>query len=283
MAFRTGIMASAYTYYAGYAEGFKLIKKHGYDCMDFQDFMGDGFKAYALPEDEFEKMMADIKKAAADADVTVWQTHGPWRWPPRDRDEADLAERFEKMSRAIVGTRLLGCRYCVLHPMMPFGTEEDPDPEGFMRINRDFFARLLPVAEQNGVILCLENMPMPALRLARPLEILEFVKSFDSPWFRVCLDTGHAATLGIQPAEAVKQIGKEYLAVMHVHDNEGTRDFHWQPFEGVTDWPAFSAALKEIGFEGVISLETQVSRKLPVALREENQIALAHKAKAIAE
>jgi sugar phosphate isomerase/epimerase len=46
-----------------------------------------------------------------------------------------------------------------------------------------------------------------------------------------------------------------YLAVLHVHDNDGERDRHWLPGLGIVDWEAFMHALVEIGFEGTLSLE----------------------------
>ena len=110
-------------------------------------------------------------------------------------------------------------------------------------------------------------MPFTKLILSTPVQVLDFVKEFDSPWFRVCLDTGHAAVFGLSPADAARMIGKDRLACLHVHDNDGRGDYHWLPFRGVIDWEDFSRALREIGFEGSLSLETNVSGKLPAAVR----------------
>ncbi|MBR7063270.1 MAG: sugar phosphate isomerase/epimerase, partial [Clostridia bacterium] len=52
--------------------------------------------------------------------------------------------------------------------------------------------------------------------------------------------------------------GRDYLRVLHVHDNNGVGDFHWLPETGVIDWDNFSRALRDIGFTGVFSLETNV-------------------------
>ena len=53
----------------------------------------------------------------------------------------------------------------------------------------------------------------------------------------------------------VRKMGSE-IKVLHVHDNTGDRDFHMWPTKGIIDWPGFMKALKEIGFQGVFSLET---------------------------
>ncbi len=159
------------------------------------------------------------------------------------------------MARAIRGTRALGCENFVVHNIMPYG-EKDEDKDKVIDINHDFFGRLLRVAEENEVCICLENMPFLNQCLAKPEDMLSLVKSFDSPLMRMCLDTGHAVLFGISCADAVRKIGKEYLKALHVHDNDGTRDQHLFPGEGVIDWKDFFSALKEIDFEGCVSLET---------------------------
>ncbi|MBP5767054.1 MAG: sugar phosphate isomerase/epimerase, partial [Clostridia bacterium] len=100
--------------------------------------------------------------------------------------------------------------------------------------------------------------------------------------FKVCLDTGHCAVCGVKAGDAVRETGKEYLAVLHVHDNNGRGDFHWLPYFGVIDWRDFTAALKEIGYDGSLSLETNVPGGVPEAAREPMELALAKMAAVLA-
>ena len=123
---------------------------------------------------------------------------------------------------------------------------------------------------------------MLALSISRPEAILRFVKTVDSPFFKVCLDTGHCAVFGDSPAQAVRLIGKEYLATLHIHDNNGHNDLHWNPYTGVIDWDDFSAALREIGFEGAVSLETAAPGHIPQDIREPFEQGLFHMARRIA-
>lgn len=233
------------------------IRELGYDCIDFQSFCHTE-NVFFGDQSDVSANLKLVRDACADAGLTVSQTHGPWRWPPRDSTKEERDERFEKMVRSLYGTAELGCRDMVIHPIMPFGDWQDPYPEAFMEMNLEFFGRLTEEAKKAGVVIDFENMPMPALSLATPLQILDFVKTIDSPNFRVCLDTGHCAVTKNDPADAVRMIGREYLRVLHVHDNDGRGDLHWLPETGVIDWRAFSDALHEIGFEGVFSLETDV-------------------------
>jgi len=119
------------------------------------------------------------------------------------------------------------------------------------------------------VVICLENMPFPCQCLARPRQTLEFVRSFDSEWLRVCLDTGHCAVLGLSAGDSVRLIGKEYLWALHVHDNDGLRDRHLPMRDGVLDWTDFGNALQEIGFEGTLSSEVKIPPTLDADGRDQ--------------
>ena len=161
------------------------------------------------------------------------------------------------MSRAIRGTALLGCRNFVIHPIMPWG-RVDADPKVTHAVNLDFMGRLCQTAAAYGVTVCLENMPFTQQSLATPEAYLKFVRELDLNNFSICLDTGHCTMHGVKPGEAVRMLGRDMLRVLHVHDNDGERDRHWYPYRGVIDWDDFGAALREIGFDGTLSLEANV-------------------------
>lgn len=279
---KTGITDSAYLLRYGYPEGLRRMKAHGYDCLDYQRFADTTGPLFALNDAEFARTLGEQRRQIEDAGIEITQTHGPWRYPPQDATPEDRAERFEKMSRSILGTALLGCKHFVIHPIMPFGPDKDPEPQRFWDMNIEFMTRLTDVARQHQVIICFENMPMLAHSIATPEAILRFAKTIDSPWFKVCLDTGHCAVFGLSPADAVRLLGKDYLRVMHVHDNNGRNDFHWLPYNGVVDWQAFSDALAEIGYEGAVSLECEIPRKFPNDIVEPAEKALATVAAKIA-
>ena len=276
---KIGIGSGAYWNENDVASGLALMKKHGFECMDYQKFINtENNELFTCSDTEFDELVKKDAAAIAEAGIIVSQVHGPWRYPPRDNTEEDRQERFEKMARSLRGTRLLGCKYMVLHPMMPFGPADDGDKDEFFRINFDFYRRLIKVAEQEQVVICFENMPMLKLPISTPQQILDFVKEINSPWFKICLDTGHAAVHGIPIGEAVRLTG-DYLKVLHVHDNNGKADQHLLPFSGVTDWADFTKALHDIGFDGTMSLECSVGKNLPASIKEYHQIGLAMIAK----
>lgn len=253
---KLGIFAN-YLHKLGTKEGSRLIKSHGFSCLDYS-LANTNAPFYALSEKEFENFLTEERKTIESEGLSISQTHGPWRYPPRDLEPEDRAERFASMSKAIRGSAYLGAKNFVIHPLMPFGAYSDENPEQMWEINFEFMTRLARVGEENGITVCYENMPFYSSPITTPHHVLEMAKQIGSKYFKICLDTGHALICGVSPADAVREIGKEYLACLHVHDNNGENDLHDIPLTGILDWPDFAASLREIGYEGVFSLETGV-------------------------
>ena len=279
---KTGIVDTAYMYLGSHAAAFARMKQHGYDCTDYQYLVDTENHVFAQDAAGFERLLTGVRRDAQNAGIEIYQAHGPWRWPPQDASPEERAERFEKMSRAIMGCEILGCPNFIIHPIMPFGDWQDPEPQKLWEMNLEFFSRLCDVAKAHGRVICFENMPMTALSLSTPEQIMRFIKEINSPYMRMCLDTGHCSVFGLSPADAVRMIGKEYLRALHVHDNDGRADRHMLPGQGVIDWEDFARALAEIGCECPVSIETSVSGKIPADERDAAERELANIAKKIA-
>ena len=217
---------------------------------------------YNCDEETFQRLMQEELALAKEAGIVFSQVHGPWRYPPQDATPEDRAERKEKMEKCFRAAKIVECPFVVIHPIMPFGTKEDPDPEAMFQMNVEFFRSLIPAARENGVTICIENMPMKKLSLSSPAETLRLIEAINDPNVAFCLDTGHSIVMDTQPGEAVRS-GAEKLKVLHVHDSDGVQDRHWYPGEGAIDWADFSAALKEVAFEGVVSMEIHTDETLP--------------------
>ncbi len=242
---------------------YQKMKELGFD---YADLSIEG-ELGSMTEEEYEAHFLREKELADKAGVTIWQVHGPWRWPPRDGTEEDRAERAEVMRRSIRVSALIGVSYWVIHPIMPYGPDKDPEPEVFWQMNLDFFRALLPTAKQYGVTICYENMPMRALSISTPEVMLRFVHEINDESFKFCLDTGHCAVFGLSCGDAVRMAGDD-LKVLHVHDNSGRGDEHKPPFHGIVDWKDFYASLLETGFDGVLSLESGYPGGVPLSAYE---------------
>lgn len=263
-------------------EKYNRIKAHGFDCVDF-DMCSTEHELYLMSEQEFAAHLQKERELAQAAGIAIHQTHGPWRWPIRDFEAADVAERLEKMEKSIRATALLGSRYWVIHPLMPYGLDDIRSGHEAETLERNisFFTRLLQTAKAYGVTICIENTPFPDFSLATPLQVLRLVRELNDSHVKMCLDTGHVAVFAqLSPADELRQMADE-IRVLHVHDNGGEHDEHLPPFEGIIDWQDFSAALQETCFDGVLSLEIVPKESLPTDEFERQSIRLAEIAKAL--
>lgn len=254
---KIGIGQTFYCNPYGFEQGLARMSAHGYEGIDYQEFVETETPLFQKTPQEFEQYLERQAKAIAQAGLVIHQTHGPWRCPPRDVSVEEREERFEKMSRSILGTAILGSKHMVLHPIMPYSVHDAEHVTDTFDSNIEFFGRLSEVGREHGVTICLENLPFRQFSLSHPEEVLKLVKTLNHSYVKICIDTGHCAAVGASPAEAVRITGKDYLRAMHVHDNDGSGDLHWYPYEGIIDWESFGKSLKEIEYSGVFSLEVK--------------------------
>ena len=94
-------------------------------------------------------------------------------------------------------------------------------------------------------------------------KINAFNKKYKAEVLGFCFDIGHANIVRLDFHDFITTLGSR-LKVLHLHDNDGLFDLHQLPFtftktrdnNSSTNWPAFTKALKDTGFDGVLSFET---------------------------
>lgn len=278
---KTGIMSNAYFELYNYVEGLRKLKKHGYECIDFQGFISPNSDLYKKNECEFKEYFFKLKKTALEEDVEIWQAHA--MWPHDDSTRESREQVIKRHKKAIIGTGLMGCKYLVVHPAMPFGWGEEPSKQDAYDITIERFLKLLPTAKEEGVILCIENMPFKKGHSFSSIsEIKDVLNKVSDSNMKACFDSGHCNVTGDNIYDAIKTLGND-LACLHVHDDLGRQDRHLIPFQGEIDWNGFIKGLKEIRFDGCISLETCIKRTTPEPMKEEMQRAVSGIAKYLAK
>ena len=101
-----------------------------------------------------------------------------------------------------------------------------------------------------------------------PQEAVEYIDKLNETagkeLFAFCYDLGHATLLGKNVRRSINTLGHR-LQVLHIHDNDGVKDIHMQPYAYrrggggsayVTDWEGFIQGLRDIDYKGVLSFET---------------------------
>ena len=259
---KTGISANIRDLWGD--ECFGKLKGYGFDCLDY-NMANTKKEPYTLSDEDFVSFLTKERALADAAGITIWQVHGPWEGDFTDKTPELREQRMEKMTRSIRGAKILGAKYWVIHPIMPHGVY-DLDlglSDDTRKINVEFFKRLIKVAHEEDITICLENMPFPRFSITTPDDVMDIVNEINDDHFRMCLDTGHANMFKEHAPGAVMRKWGEYIKVLHVHDNMGNRDDHRLPYYGTIDWTDFKAALGECGFDGVFSIECAPRKALP--------------------
>lgn len=278
---KIGIINTAYGVYE-LERAAEKIAAHGYDCIDYQGFINIETDFFRLSEEEFHAELLRQKTLFSSHGLEVSQAHAPWR-TPKDGDPEERRKWIDAMKKSIRGTHTLGCTRFIVHPLMPYmDTAENPDE--VWQMNEAFLADLADYAKGYGITVCLENMPFPVFPIATVEDDLKMLSKLERDNLKICLDTGHAAIFnGSDVASAVRTVADKLEAV-HIHDNMGKSDEHLIPGDGIIDWDAFAEALKEIGFDKVVSLEASTDHgKYPEEEWERRDLALAETAKSIAK
>ena len=247
-------------YYLGGPEGMARL---GFRALNYADFASLASPLYALDDAEARARMEAALSEIRAAGLCVNQTHGPC--PTDDTTEESRARNFALTLRAIDLTAWLQARDLVIHPILPFGQASRREDEVF-DANVRWLRALLPHAGARGVRLNVENLPYAACEISHMRTLAAVTAAVDDPACGLCLDTGHAACLGDDPAEMARLAGKR-LYTLHVHDNDLRHDLHLIPFAGRIDWAAFRDALDEIGFDGVVSLEVNLRGRVPAEMQ----------------
>jgi sugar phosphate isomerase/epimerase len=70
------------------------------------------------------------------------------------------------------------------------------------------------------------------------------------------VDPSHLFPGGEVPHYTIYMLGSK---VFHTHcsDNDGQSNAHWRPGKGKVDWSAFLRALRDVGYDGVLSIELE--------------------------
>lgn len=108
--------------------------------------------------------------------------------------------------------------------------------------------------EQAGLRYALETHPYRWATTA--MSLMRLIEHVGSSALGVNLDPSHMFPCGELPHVAVYQLGPR---VFHTHfsDNDGVTNAHWRPGKGKIDWSALLSALRDVGYDGVISIELE--------------------------
>lgn len=111
------------------------------------------------------------------------------------------------------------------------------------------------LAQDTPVIICIENTPHDRCGAQNWEQLLPLIHAVGAKNVGICLDTGHANMIGVDPVQFLVEV-KDHLRALHITDNLGSNDDHMLPYgKGNIPWEAFLQELGSIDYHGAFNFE----------------------------
>lgn len=239
----------------GEEKAIELVAKAGFDAWDFSMsayFTYDWNKGGVLDKDcpfrssEYLPFVRRLKQVALDNGIHCNQSHAPF--PTHAKEISDYFKRSIECTAEVGGT------ICVIHP----------DNRRTAAENAEMYNGLLPFAKEYGVKIATENMWAWNTETDRAdFAVCATVESFkehldlvNDDYLIACVDIGHAEIMGdtVSAYSLLKALGDKVQA-LHIHDNDRWHDSHQIPFSMDIDFSLVAKALREINYQGYLTLE----------------------------
>ena len=246
-------------------EALDTVARAGFRNLDFPLSVFSRPMDSPIKSDNWRFWTEGLKDTLDDMGLRIMQAHASWEQAiPED---FSYQAPFDVYERTIRACSLLGCHKLVFHAPLYFFRAACVRQRA-LEWNLRWFRELLPILEDNGVVAELENtfdyrhirLPQdPPFIYCSAQDMLALQQGLDSPWVKLCLDTGHANISGNDPAQMIRAYGQN-LDVLHLNDNFGFiqpvyEDLHLFPGHGTVQWKQVFEALYETGFNYVFNLE----------------------------
>ena len=232
----------------GMKNTFDVFANAGIEGIDFNNDVGEYFT-----DGHDEAFYRDLAEYASQKGIKICQAHAPFGSSFADPEKSE--KRFLEIVQGMKNAAYLGAPMIVVHPCTHLDYNIPENREIMFEYNLNFYRRLIPYAREFGIKIAIENIGRVSVT-STPERLNRLYDELNDPVFTVCFDVGHCLLQGVDPAEAIRGIGKRLLGgCTHVHDNCGDNDSHTLPFYGKVDWESVMKALADIGYDGDLNYE----------------------------
>ena len=235
-------------------ETLKALRDCGFSCVDL-----DIQKEYLT---DLSARAAEMRTMLTSLNLTATTSHAPTTSLLKRP-----AEAFEILTATLRFCREVGIPCTVVHP----GTLPGITREEFFERNVAFYRSLIPLAEETGVSVLVENIGNYADEyfLYNGKDLREMVDRIGHPLFAACWDVGHANHFFEKDCDqytSILALGDK-LAAIHAHDNCGyisdtykhsRLDAHTFPYyshAASVNWDAVLQGLVDVGYRGTFNFE----------------------------
>lgn len=275
-----GIQSQGIVYDKYPLEGFEMMKRTGFSCCDFRldSYLTGSSVGFPEENDFFQRSVGELKsffaphkEAAETAGIKIHQMCMPY--PVCIPDTRDERSRYLIQTAAAKSMEICDffqCPYMVVHGLDLAGIcGEDVVVREWID---QFLEILVPMAKELKITICVENeytnmgdhiMKDHCYDVKNAVAYIDHMNiKYGAEVFGFCFDTGKANLAGINFEDFIIQLGTR-LKVLHIHDNDGTRDLHQMPFTFAgdcgkayhTNWDGFVRGLQKIQYDNVLSFD----------------------------
>jgi L-ribulose-5-phosphate 3-epimerase len=206
-----------------------------------------GFEVVQAPTTPDEGVAEELKNAAGAASIHIDSVMNMdhWQYPLSSDDPAVVEKSLAGMRTSLRNARLWGSNAVLLVPAVvnPHTSYRDAWTRSQNQIRK-----LVPLAEELKVVIAIEEVWNKFL--LSPLEMLNYIGEFDSPWIKAWFDVGNVVLYGY-PQDWIRTLGKN-ISNVHLKDFKRKENgYAWVNLgDGDVDWPAVRQAFAAIGYSG---------------------------------
>ncbi len=225
---------------------FKMLKEVGFDGVEMDS-----------PSDiNVDEVLEAKEQTGLEIPGVINSAH--WKMPLSDPDSSVRAECVEASKTALRDCQRYGGTTMLLVPGVVNDKISYADA---YRRSQEEIRKLLPVAEETGVKIAIENVWNNML--ISPLEAARYIDEFENPMIGWYFDVGNIVRYG-WPEHWIEALGdrimkldiKEYSRKKQ--EEEGIwKGFDVELMEGDCNWPEVNKALDKIGYAGWASAEVK--------------------------
>lgn len=236
-------------------EGWKLrdvmefAKSVGYDGIEIAPFTFCERVEEVTPE-ERKSIAEDAGSIGLDVVGLHWLLVKPEGLYINHPDEPIRKKTYQYMQELIRFCGDIGGKIMVIGSPKQRNVVEGITYERAWELAKESFSQCLPVAEEKGVTLCIEALsPLETDFITTVQEALRLVDEMDHPNFKAILDVKAMSSEGKDIPSIIRSAKDRFR---HLHANDANKR---GPGFGDTDFIPIAKALREIGYDGYVSVE----------------------------
>ncbi len=253
---RLAFSTNAYLNYC-FPEAVRRLAAIGYAGVEVMADVPHAWPAYLLLEQKQAIRDALAANRLAISNVNAFMMHAvndrrQKYWHPSwiEPDPHYRQVRIDHTTRALTLARELGAKCITTEPGGPVEGRKWAD---CLKLFVEMLKPVVEHAEKEGVMLLVE--PEPDLLIETADQYLEFAAKIQSPMLGLNFDIGHFYCVRDEPAPTVHKL-KDHIRHVHLEDIAATRvHHHLIPGEGVIDFASTLKALKDVGYDGWVTVE----------------------------